>query len=93
MKEPRVSLQTLRVLHTFVVNAEPMCGADIIKRTNLKTGVLYPILLRLERAGWLHGETEAAEPSKLGRPRKTFYTVTDKGRTKTEEAFKELQGI
>lgn len=54
-------------------------GAEISKHTGLASGSLYPILSRLEKAGWLSSEWEAGDPTALGRPRRRFYRVTALG--------------
>ena len=53
-------------------------GFDIMDRTGLKSGTLYPILGRLERAGWIVGEWEKT-PEDLGRPRRKYYRMTAQG--------------
>jgi hypothetical protein len=57
-------------------------GADIARDTKLLSGTVYPILLRLERAGWLSSEWETLDPIEAGRPRKRFYTLTGVGYNK-----------
>lgn len=76
--QPRLSLQTVRVLDALLT-APSSSGADISKATGLASGTLYPILLRLEQAGWLSSNWEAGDPATLGRPRKRFYRVTAEG--------------
>ncbi len=81
-KDPRMSLQSLKVLRAFI--ADPMrqlSGADIAKMTRLASGTLYPILFRLETAGWLKSAWEKVDPSEVGRPRRRLYTLTGVGQT------------
>jgi DNA-binding PadR family transcriptional regulator len=70
-------------------------GADIARDTKLLSGTVYPILLRLERAGWLSSEWETLDPIEAGRPRKRFYTLTGVGYNKAAMALRELgvQGV
>jgi PadR family transcriptional regulator PadR len=77
-KEPRLTTQTAAVLEALIKHPDSS-GADIVRMTGLKTGTLYPILMRLEDAGWLHSEWEEGEPQLLGRPRRRFYSVTGVG--------------
>ena len=52
-RDVRLSLQTLRVLEAFLDSpTEQLSGADVQKRSGIASGTLYPILLRLESAGW-----------------------------------------
>ena len=69
---------------------EGVSGADLSKSIGIPSGTLYPILFRLERAGWLQSEWEEGDPSEMGRPRKRFYTVTPTGAEETKAAFRSL---
>jgi PadR family transcriptional regulator, regulatory protein PadR len=89
--EPRLSAQTLKVLGALMSSRKnELSGADIARETKLASGTLYPILLRLEQAGWLASQWEEAAPSALGRPRRRLYHVTGVGAKKTTAAFSEL---
>jgi PadR family transcriptional regulator, regulatory protein PadR len=78
--EPRLSPQTVHVLSTFMSRPRGnLSGAEIAKHTGLASGTLYPILLRLERVGWLESRWEADDPTVLGRPRRRFYRITALG--------------
>ena len=84
----RISLQTLRVLEAFLENpADPLSGADVHKRSGLASGTLYPILLRLESAGWFVSRWEAVDPSRVGRPRRRLYRLTATGVARASEIF------
>jgi DNA-binding PadR family transcriptional regulator len=52
-------------------------GYEISQRTGLKSGTLYPILIRLADQGWL--ETRWAEPQRQGRPARHTYRLTPVG--------------
>ena len=78
-KEPRFTIQTAAVLDVLISNPNSS-GADIMNATGLSSGTLYPILARLENAGWLDSQWEEGDPSLLGRPRKRLYVVTGVGR-------------
>jgi len=69
---------------------ERLAGSDIWRQTGVFTGTLYPILMRLERAGWLDSEWERLDPSEAGRPRKRLYRLTGVGYNKTYKALAEL---
>jgi DNA-binding PadR family transcriptional regulator len=90
-KDPRLSHQMLRVMRLFLDDPkESLSGADIWRRTAMLSGTLYPILTRLERAGWLRSEWESVDPSEAGRPRKRLYSLTATGYNKAHEALAEL---
>ena len=90
-KDPRLSHQTLRVLRLFLEKPrEALAGSDVCKQTGMLSGTLYPILMRLERSGWLASRWEQLDPSEAGRPRKRLYRLTGLGYNKTSEALSEL---
>ncbi|MBS0364789.1 MAG: helix-turn-helix transcriptional regulator [Proteobacteria bacterium] len=83
-----MSLQTLRVLEAFLEQpADELSGADLQKRGRLASGTLYPILLRLESAGWFVSRWEAVDPSVAGRPRRRLYRLTPTGLRRASEVF------
>jgi PadR family transcriptional regulator PadR len=83
-----MSLQTLRALEAFLENpADPLSGADVHKRSGLASGTLYPILLRLESAGWFVSKWESIDPSSAGRPRRRLYRLTPSGLARASEIF------
>ena len=87
----RISLQTLRVLEAFLTNpTEQLSGADVHKRSGLASGTLYPILLRLESAGWFVSRWEAVDPASVGRPRRRLYRLTPSGLARASEVFASL---
>jgi PadR family transcriptional regulator PadR len=84
----RMSLQTLHVLEAFLDNpTDELSGADVQKGTRLASGTLYPILLRLESAGWFVSRWEAVDPSSAGRPRRRLYRLTPSGLSRASEVF------
>jgi DNA-binding PadR family transcriptional regulator len=87
-REVRMSLQTLRVLEAFLENpTEELSGADVQKRGHLASGTLYPILLRLESAGWFVSRWERVDPVHVGRPRRRLYRLTSSGLRRASEVF------
>lgn len=84
----RISLQTLRALEAFLENpSDELCGADVQKRSGLASGTLYPILLRLESAGWFVSRWEAIDPGSAGRPRRRLYRLTPGGLARASGIF------
>jgi len=84
----RISLQTLRALEAFLENpSDELSGADVQKRSGLASGTLYPILLRLESAGWFVSRWETIDPVTAGRPRRRLYRLTPSGLARASEIF------
>ena len=87
-RDVRMSLQTLRVLEAFLENpTDQLSGADVQKRGQLSSGTLYPILLRLESAGWFTSRWEQVDPARIGRPRRRLYRLTSSGLRRASEVF------
>ena len=71
--------------------SDELSGAEIGRATKLASGTLYPILMRLEGAGWLESHWETEDPQALGRPRRRFYRITAVGAKKAKAAFRDLE--
>jgi DNA-binding PadR family transcriptional regulator len=88
MKKPRISPETLRVLEKFMETPTAWrYGYDLSRETGLKSGTLYPILIRLEKHKLLVARWEVTEQ---GVPPRHTYMLTPDGlelaRTKLAEA-------
>ncbi len=51
-------------------------GYDLARAANVKSGTLYPLLIRLEAQGYLEAEWQPPEP---GRPPRHAYRLTARG--------------
>jgi DNA-binding PadR family transcriptional regulator len=72
-----MSPQTLLVLDAFLDRPEDWkYGYDISRNTGLKSGTLYPILMRMAERALLETEWEQGEP---GRPPRHMYRFTPEG--------------
>jgi DNA-binding PadR family transcriptional regulator len=73
----RLSPQTLQVLDAFLQGAKDWkYGYDISRNTGLKSGTLYPILMRMAERKLLETSWETAEP---GKPPRHLYRLTPEG--------------
>jgi|ERR1035438_7828373 DNA-binding PadR family transcriptional regulator len=73
----RLSPQTLLVLDAFLERSEDWkYGYDLSRVTGLKSGTLYPILMRLAERRLLETAWEAGEP---GKPQRHMYRFTPEG--------------
>ena len=71
-----------------VLCAEPLMwrhGYDIARETGLKSGTLYPILIRLADRELLEACWEDEQPA--GRPRRHLYRLTSEGLARASEAL------
>lgn len=91
-EDVRLSQRGLRVLAHFLTHPTvPVSGAEIAKATGTGSGTLYPLLARLEGAGWLTSEWEAIDPSEAGRPQRRLYRLTGLGQRRAHQALSDLQ--
>src|SRR5215472_4727400 len=73
----RSSPQTVLVLEEFLAAPrEWKYGYDISRSTGLKSGTLYPILMRLAERGLLEASWESVE---MGKPPRHMYRLTAEG--------------
>ena len=87
----RRSPQTFSLLSALLERpAEWRYGYDLSRETDLKSGTLYPILMRLAERGWLESRWEDAEEE--GRPRRHMYRLTGAGRQWAREQVGEKKG-
>jgi PadR family transcriptional regulator PadR len=83
-----MTMQSLRVLAAMLERpTEDWYGFTLIDRTELKSGTLYPLLARLEQAGWLESRWESVDPHVAGRPRRRLYVLTGSGEAVTRAAL------
>ena len=93
-EELRLTSQTKSVLAALVDrHGSRVSGVEIGRETKLASGSLYPILARLEKAGWLHSEWETEEPSALGRPRRRMYKLTAQGARNINRLAQEMNSL
>lgn len=55
-------------------------GYELMKRSGVRSGVLYPVLQRMLADGWLSDGWEDPSQIENGRPARRYYELTDKGR-------------
>lgn len=72
------SPQTIAVLEVLLMNsASWMYGLEIAKLTKLKSGTLYPILIRCAERGFL--DAKWVDPLETGRPPRHAYKIRPEG--------------
>ncbi|WP_241251211.1 PadR family transcriptional regulator [Candidatus Protofrankia californiensis] len=62
-------------------------GFALAEASGFPSGTIYPILARLEAAGWLSSYWEEDDPVKLERPRRRMYRLTGHGATAARDAL------
>jgi len=79
------SPQTLAVFHSLSPGTWRH-GYELAKQTGLKSGTLYPILIRLAERGLVEAVWEEEQPA--GRPRRHLYRLTAEGAQVAREALR-----
>ena len=93
-RDLRLTQPTLKVLRFLLERPrDGRSGAEMSKATKVGSGTLYPMLARLEAAGWLSSEWEVVNPSEAGRPRRRFYKLTGAGQNNALAALADLQMV
>jgi DNA-binding PadR family transcriptional regulator len=73
-----ISPQTRAVLSALSIQPQAWrYGYDLARETGLKSGTLYPLLIRLADQGYL--EAEWRQPLQPGRPPRHAYRLTEQG--------------
>jgi PadR family transcriptional regulator PadR len=71
---PKATKATVKVLEAFLENLdEEQYGFGLYEKTRLKSGTLYPILMRLEDLRWIEGRWEDSDRNG---PRRRLYRLT-----------------
>ena len=85
-RRPNASPQTEQVLAVLLADLEGWRhGYDLSRETDLRSGTLYPILMRLERQGWLEARWEDSPAP--GKPRRHLYRLSAAGAREARAIF------
>ena len=86
---PRITGPILKVLGEFCQRpTDRLSGIEISRSTGLASGTLYPLLFRMEEAGWLESEWEDVVPTEVKRPRRRLYRITALGEANAHASFR-----
>ncbi|WP_344504256.1 PadR family transcriptional regulator [Dactylosporangium maewongense] len=87
----RMTAAVAKVVSAFLADpAVDRYGLDLMRATGHPSGTLYPILLRLQRAGWVDAHWEDIDPVAVGRPARRYYRLTPDGVVAARTAVAEL---
>jgi PadR family transcriptional regulator PadR len=86
----RLSRPTLDLLEALLARPSQWhYGYAISRQTSIPSGTLYPILMRLDKSGWL--ETRWEDAPTAGRPPRHLYRLTGNGREWAREELRSAQ--
>jgi PadR family transcriptional regulator, regulatory protein PadR len=88
-RQPRITLQTELVIRALLDEpSRKRYGLEVCELVGLPSGTVYPILARLELAGWIESFWEdPAVHETEGRPRRRFYQLASGGAERCREAL------
>lgn len=88
-RAPRMTLQVQLVLRALLADPQASYyGLQLCDETGLLSGTIYPIVVRLEKAGWVTSDWEdPAEHVAAGRPRRRYYRITEGGAEQARAAL------
>lgn len=88
MAAPRIRMTTpVRMVLNALAHSDsdaPLWGYKLTELTGLGSGTIYPIMERLERAGYVSATVETPRPA--DRPPRRFYELTGAGRQLAADA-------
>lgn len=91
-KTLRITTSVAAVLAAFLQDPdEGHYGLELMRGTGLPSGTLYPILVRLQDAGWVEAHWEDVDPAAAGRPARRYYRLTADGVTSARREIVALQ--
>ena len=85
----RITEATVAVLEVLSQSDEPCWGLLIIKSSGKPAGSVYPILDRLESAGWVTSSWE--DDSARSGPRRRYYELTESGASAAAAAIRKVR--
>jgi DNA-binding MarR family transcriptional regulator len=89
--QPQITRHVLRLFSLMTADLLSWWwGKQLSDELSLKSGTIYPLLARLEKAGWLESRWEEINPSEEGRPRRRLYRLTGEGQRVANEALAEI---
>ena len=94
VRQVRITLPTVAVLRQMLEDpAANYYGFALAEATSFPSGTIYPVLARLETAGWLVSFWEEGDPAELERPRRRMYRLTGAGAHAAREALATTQRL
>lgn len=89
---PQVTTAVAKVLSAFLAHPDAdRYGLELMRDTGHPSGTLYPILVRLQRAGWVTSTWEEIDPAREGRPARRYYRLTPQGQAVAERELADLR--
>jgi PadR family transcriptional regulator PadR len=83
----RLTLQVQLTLRAMLDEPDrELYGLELVDATGLPPGTIYPIMARLEGAGWVSSRWEEIGQEAKGRPRRRYYRLSADGIAQAQAA-------
>lgn len=80
MGKVQITRYVLVLLQVFLEDVhQQRYGYELMKFTGFPSGKLYPMLAKLQAAGWLESEMEVIDPVAERRPPRRWYCLSESG--------------
>lgn len=87
-----LGLRSLQILHA--IQAGDAYGLELVARTGLPSGTVYPVLGRLKRSGLVRSHWEdQRRADRDGRPRRRYYELSPAGARALSEGAERIVGL
>jgi PadR family transcriptional regulator, regulatory protein PadR len=84
----RLTLQVQLTLRAMLDGLDrELYGLELVEATGLPPGTIYPIMARLESAGWVSSRWEEIGQEAKGRPRRRYYRLSADGIAQARSAL------
>jgi len=90
LKAKPLTRQTMEILSILKDARGPVTGSVLAGGSGLASGTLYPILIRLEKTGWISSGWEDANAEK---PRRRAYRITALGVKHAQQEAQAWKGL
>lgn len=89
---PRMTTTTVLVLQALLHDpGQELYGLEIAELTGVDPGTIYPILVRLQRLGWVDSRWEQIDSHAEKRPARRYYWITSHGVQQARQALEAVQ--
>jgi DNA-binding PadR family transcriptional regulator len=83
-----MTIPTQAVLGALLGAEDEVFGLEIVRTSGLGPGTIYPILQRLQTAGWITARWETSDDAhEAGRPPRRYYHLTALGHARAVHAL------
>lgn len=85
---------TKKILKIFLDDPDrQLYGLQLANALHKPYGSVLPLLIKLEKAGWLETDLENIDPTVEGRPKRKYYMITSTGKANARPVIEEMENF